>query len=204
MLARNSRQYGLKRIFVGFTIVCSLFAIVNRQIDLDRKEREAVKRLTRLGGWVHHRLRYRLPVRSEEGQQDPQLLGDRTVIVASLVGDAFDDRICSSLRCLRNLQRLYLDQTKVTDAALEELGRLRHLERLSLSGTPIRGSGLKHLSRAARLQELNLSETPISDQSIEHLIRIPGLRKLVIYNTRISRRGIVRLRHACPSLKVFA
>lgn len=197
------RHYGLKGLFVGLTIGCSLLAIVARQADLDRQERDAVTRLKRIGGWVHYRLRYRLPVKLKEGQQHPQLLGDRTVIGVSLRGDFVDNRVCSSLRGLRNLERLYLDQTKVTDAALQELGRLRHLKRLSLRGTPIRGCGLKYLSNVTSLQELNLSKTLITDQAIEDLIRIPGLRKLVIHDTQISQRSIARLRHECPSLEVF-
>ena len=186
------------------TMLCALLGAVNRQMAIDQNEREAVKVVRQLGGWVHYRLRYSLRDESDEDRYERQLIGDRTVTVVSHCGEEIGDGVCNSLHHLRNLRRLYLDETKITDAGLKQIGNLRRLERLSVSGTRISGHGIKELQELKSLQKLNISQASITDQAVDNLIRIHGLRKLVIYDTQISELGIARLRRACPALEIFA
>jgi hypothetical protein len=180
-----------------------LLGAASRQAVLDRDERVVAAKVRQAGGWIHYRLRYRLGRERDGDRSEPQLLGDRTVIVVSLSGHPVDDRICKSLPKCRNLKRLYLDETGLTDVGMKQVGKLARLERLSVSNTSISDFGIRQIQGLERLQELNVSQTGITDQAVTALIRLGSLRRLVIFDTKISQSGVQRLRRACPSLDIF-
>ena len=80
------------------------------------------------------------------------------------------DRGVKHLRNMKSLRNLVLDETRITNACLEDVGRLTNLEEwLGLTQTQITDDGLHHLTRLKKLQNLNLIGTNVSND---------GLRKL--------------------------
>jgi Leucine-rich repeat (LRR) protein len=121
----------------------------------------------------------------------------------------------------KEVERLSLAQTRVTDAGLERLRDLRALreldlyfaefitddgiaalkgiaalERLNLRGTRVTSRVFEAISHFRELHTLDVSYTQIDDTGVELLAELPRLERLAIGGTRI---GVVAL----SSLKLF-
>lgn len=70
-----------------------------------------------------------------------------------------------------------LEASKVTDAALKEVGRLKRLEILKLSSIAVSDAGLKALAPLAGLKELDLCNTKVTDAGLKNRPQ-RGLRKV--------------------------
>lgn len=74
------------------------------------------------------------------------------------------------LRDMRTLRSLVLDETEITDAALEDVGRLTELtEWLGLVRTKITDRGLPHLTGLKKLREVNLIGTSVTSEGLRSL-----------------------------------
>ena len=80
----------------------------------------------------------------------------------------------------RNLTRLHLNHTRVSDDGLKQLVSLQHLEYLNLYGTAVTDAGLQSLAR------------------------LPKLRTLYVWQTAVSESGLERLKTALPRLEAQA
>ncbi|MDB5348344.1 MAG: hypothetical protein JWP89_6721 [Schlesneria sp.] len=110
-----------------------------------------------------------------------------------LSGREINADLITLLRSLPNLERLYLDHTRVTDAELGQLSGLIHLEWLALNDTPISDSGLTHLVGLTQLQLLTLDNTSITDAGLGHFRGLKNLERLGLAQTRVSNNGMHRL-----------
>src|SRR6516165_952119 len=70
---------------------------------------------------------------------------------------------------------LWLGDSEISDAVLDDVGRLTNLEMLSLRDTKITNSQMVYLKGLTRLKWLSLSRTRITAEGLKHLI---GLRNL--------------------------
>jgi Leucine-rich repeat (LRR) protein len=65
------------------------------------------------------------------------------------------------LKTLNKLQKLYLQETKLTDEGLKPLSGLPRLEALDLEKTEVTDEGIKELRELKELQTLDLSQTNV-------------------------------------------
>ena len=100
---------------------------------------------------------------------------------------------------LKQLKRLYIDNSGVGDAGVIELAKLPRLQVLTLNGTRVTDKGLEALTRLRMLQELQLS-FDITDDSAAILARCTNLRVLNLFNTKLTDRGLQPL-GKLPQLK---
>jgi hypothetical protein len=78
---------------------------------------------------------------------------------------------------LKNLQKLGLGGTKVTDAGLKELVGLKSLQTLDLRFTKVTDAGLKELAGLKSLQRLGLHSTKVTDAGLKELRKaLPGCK----------------------------
>jgi len=77
-----------------------------------------------------------------------------------------------------DVNRVYLDNTQITDAELAHLRGLTHLQRLSLDGTQVTDAGLRHLKGLTYLTVLVLSGTKVTDVGAERLQQASGAERL--------------------------
>jgi hypothetical protein len=94
--------------------------------------------------------------------------------------------------------RLWLDDTKVTDAGIKELAHLQGLKELKLAGARITDAGMKELANLTGLQLLDLSRTKVTDAGLKELANLQALRRLELANTPVTDAGIEELRKALP------
>ena len=102
-------------------------------------------------------------------------LADRLVGL-NLRGTAFDDDLARKLTLLPNLERLHLERTRITDAALVPVGTLE------------------------RLKYLNLYGTAVTDAGLPNLRGLPALKSLYVWDTAVTAEGILKLRESLPEV----
>ncbi|MGI8981417.1 MAG: hypothetical protein ACR2FY_19495 [Pirellulaceae bacterium] len=83
----------------------------------------------------------------------------------------FDDDDVRTLPALKNLKKLRVSETIISNAGLERISLLTSLESLDLSSTQVTDKGLVHLRRLVNLKELSLKNTNVTDKGVKELQR---------------------------------
>jgi hypothetical protein len=99
---------------------------------------------------------------------------------------------------MKNLRALYLPNTQITDAGLDNLSTLTELWDLSIGNTRITDAGLARLPEMHQIYSLNLTGTWITDASVEILKRYPTLQMLTLTETSVTEQGIAELKKFLP------
>lgn len=95
-----------------------------------------------------------------------------------LAANAIEDFVLSALpKAVPSLEKLDLSTTKITDKALDYIGKIKHLKRLKLSKNDITDKGLTFLSKLSELKRLDLEETKVTSGGVSALRRaLPGCK----------------------------
>jgi len=92
--------------------------------------------------------------------------------------EAITDASTSYLRANKQLRKLVLRGTDITDVGMPALATLTNLKSLDLSQTMIGNVGLESLPALSELEELNLGGTRITGVNLNFLKLLPKLKKL--------------------------
>jgi len=117
-----------------------------------------------------------------------------------MVAPAVTDNGIRSLGHLKDLVKLTVLQTRLTDGSLPAISRLHALKVLILDGHPITDAGLACLGSLSEIQYLRLSDTRIGDQSLATISKMRHLQRLVISGTAVSDDGMLHIR-SLPELQ---
>ena len=90
----------------------------------------------------------------------------------------------------------------LTDSGLRHVRGLSNVQKMWLNGTKITDAGLKHLNGLSTLKELGLFETNVTDAGLEQLYGLTNLEDLIVEQTRVTDAGIDKLKTALPNCKV--
>lgn len=113
------------------------------------------------------------------------------------------DASLQHLSGLANLKRLVLENTDVTDAGLAYVSVLTSLEGLNLEQTQVSDLGLSRLKTLKHLRELSLNKTQVSDAGLRHIWVHTGLTGLDLRNTKVTEAGVAELQLHLPTCKVL-
>jgi hypothetical protein len=172
MPRRRWLQFSLRTAFVGLTVFAVwLGVIVNRA----REQREAVKAIEALGGWVTY----------------DSLQASDSLLRRWLPQDYID-----------GVEEVSLRSTRATDDVVAHLKALKELERLQLDSCYVTDAGLAHLQGLTNLRVLTLDYTRITDTGLVHLVRLTKLRWLFLQETGVTGEGIARLKKALPNCEI--
>jgi hypothetical protein len=97
-----------------------------------------------------------------------------------------NDAALHSLRNLRSLRFLYINDSTATGAALEAIGELPLLEELDIALLPLNDAQAQHLSKLSQLQVLNAAGTNLGDEGLAAIAQLQNLRSLKVGGTRIT------------------
>jgi internalin A len=142
----------------------------------------------------------------------------KPIIAIQLQETKTEDGDLAKLQSFRNLERLNLSKTRVTNAGLPHVARftrlrtlklsnlsdvtddglvhlqaLKQLERIDLQGTGVNGAGFVHLAVLPNLRAIYLSTDRITDESMKHLEKITTLEELLLAYTKVTDAGIARV-----------
>ena len=99
-----------------------------------------------------------------------------------------------AIKEFKQLERLALGFTDITDVGLYELREIKGLRSLILVNTGITDAGLRYLREVQGLRELDLSQTRITDAGLLELKGLKELRSLFIGKTRVTDAGMKELK----------
>ena len=97
---------------------------------------------------------------------------------------------------------LNLARTSIDDEALGVVADMAELQRLYLEHTKVEGPGLSSLTDLDALEYLNLFGTHVGDEALDHLVELDGLQTVYLMQTEVSEEGVESLKERRPNLSV--
>lgn len=103
----------------------------------------------------------------------------------------------------KELRKLVIPESMVTDAGLANVAKLTRLEYLDLSANEkITDKGMLHVKELERLEFLFLNRTSIGDRGLFELKPLEGLRSLNVALTNVTDDAAMKFADAMPNLRV--
>lgn len=150
-------------------------------------QRDIANQIFELGGYVrfvdrNHKTAYR----------EAQLTDEDFVI--NYVGYAnkyltISREYISVLSQLPHLETVYFGQTKLTDAAIDELAKLRNLKELHFKMCDLNDAQLAKLKVLPKLEMIELFHTELTNDGLKILAEFPALRRLTLENATHAKFG---------------
>jgi hypothetical protein len=98
---------------------------------------------------------------------------------------------------------LDLSSLQLSKAFFEQLPKFKNLERLHLDGSNVSDAELQLLVSLSKLNYLNLFDTQITDQSLAQLKQFPSLQKIFLAQSKVTKSGAGSLAQQRPDLQVI-
>lgn len=131
--------------------------------------------------------------------------GDNSVRVDLSVADK--DKLKEAITGLKDLgDRLaWIDcsHLELSESFYKNISQYKNLERLHLDYSNVSNEDLKSLSDLPKLNYLNLYSTKISDEGIAALIACKSLKKVFLGSTKVTKAGVEKLQAANPELTII-
>jgi hypothetical protein len=103
------------------------------------------------------------------------------------------DADLEQLRVFSSITSLEISGTRITDRGLVHLESFPFLRDLFVADTRVSDVGLAHLSGLRRLTHLSLERTRVKGPGLSHLAQLPSLRWLSLCGTRLTDEDIAQL-----------
>ncbi len=126
----------------------------------------------------------------------------KPVLVVNLGVSGADDAAIALVKGFAKIEKLTLNNTKVTDAGLEPVKALASLKKLYLVDTKITDAGVEKLKDLKELRILSLAGTGVTDAGLEHVKPLANLETLFLHGTKVTDEGVKKLKEALPKLKI--
>jgi len=97
---------------------------------------------------------------------------------------------------------LKLGGTKVTDAAVKEIVKLKNLNKLHLEYTAVTDAGLTTLKDLQYLEYINLVGTKITDAGLKNLASSKSLKNIYIWKSAVTENGVAEVQKLHPDLHI--
>lgn len=127
----------------------------------------------------------------------------RDVRRLALSGSAVTDAGLKYLNGLACLETLRLSDTAITGAGFQDVDGLENLTHLDLVSTKVSDAELVHLNRTPNLKELALTGTMVTDEGLQHLSNKRSLRELFLHDTRVSFAAAKEWQKTMPAVTIY-
>jgi Leucine-rich repeat (LRR) protein len=115
----------------------------------------------------------------------------------------FGDQGMEAISSLPNLMTVQVGNTRVGDAGLlKYCDKKCPVDRLVIDNTKVTDKGLVNLYKLPNLRSLSLTADNITDASVPSLIKLKKLQGLGVRHTKITQAGIERIRAALPNCSI--
>ena len=90
-------------------------------------------------------------------------------------------------------------QLEISHQEMKQIGSLRQLERLVLVNTTISDTSLEPVTKLTKIRTLIISDSLITDAGLQHLHHLANLEQLQLSNTAVTADGVAKLRQQLPN-----
>lgn len=97
-----------------------------------------------------------------------------------------------------------LGNSNVKDSDLRSVTQFTHIQKLYLQNSPVTDEGVKQLKDLRFLEVLNLSGTKVTGRILDEIASWQPLKKLYAYNTAIAEESITSLRSTRPDMEIYS
>jgi hypothetical protein len=108
------------------------------------------------------------------------------VNVINAAKDFGDDQLKMLEPVAERIVWLDLARSQVTDAGMKTVRLMRDLERLHLENTAVTGKGIAELASLAKLEYINLYGTKVDNGIFETFAKLPNLKKAYVWQTAVD------------------
>ena len=107
------------------------------------------------------------------------------------------------LKALKNLERLWLTETKVSGVCFKAWKDGAKLKELELRKSSFTDEGVSNLIVFSRLENLSLNDNyRVTNKALDHVRLLPRLRELALCGTQVTKDGIAAFRESRPGVDV--
>lgn len=99
---------------------------------------------------------------------------------------------------------LKLGDTKITDAALKDLPKLKNLNKLHLEHTGVTDAGIANLKSLPLLEYINLVDTKVGDAGLREAATFKGLRSVYVWQSAVTDSAVSEVSRKNPNLLVVS
>lgn len=97
---------------------------------------------------------------------------------------------------------LKLGDTKITDAALKEITKFKNLNKLHLEHTTVTDAGISNLKNLPLLEYINLVDTKVGDAGLKEAATFKGLRSVYVWQSAVTDSAVSEVIRKYPGLMV--
>lgn len=117
----------------------------------------------------------------------------RKLTSITLTGE-LDRLIFKKAAGLRHIETLDLNDSNLEDSHLRLLANCKTLRKLSCNNTKITNAGVNEIAGLTELVSLGLEGTAIDDAAMESVGKLTGLKRLYMMNTPVTDQGVMKLK----------
>nr|WP_295932453.1 c-type cytochrome domain-containing protein [uncultured Dyadobacter sp.] len=141
----------------------------------------------------------------KEGLVVSTIASNSHVIEVSAVNhSSFNDAQMTLLKPVaEQLITLKLGNTGITDRALKEMGVMKNLTRIYLENTAVTDAGIAALkNNTPHLEYVNLTGTKVTDAGLMELMANPNVKRIFVWQSAITENGITAARKKRPDAQI--
>jgi len=141
----------------------------------------------------------------EYGATITPISADSPMVVVEFISgysEIGDDFVKQLYLIAPNIAELDLKRTKITDAALKDIGNFARLTKLNLSDTGVTDAGIAHLVNLKYLDWINLYGTKVTDECLPDIAKIRSFKTMYFTKTKVTEDGLDKLRTVFSKAKI--
>lgn len=99
---------------------------------------------------------------------------------------------------------LRLGGTQITDGALKEIAKLKNLTKLHLEHTAVTDKGIAELKALPHLEYLNLIDSKVGDAGLKNVATMKSLRSIYIWQSAVTDSAVAQTGRQFPGLQIVS
>jgi hypothetical protein len=123
--------------------------------------------------------------------------------VSAVNAPKFSDKdIALLLPVAEQVTWLKLGGTQITDGGLKDLAKLKNLTKLHLEHTGVTDQGIAQIKSLPHLEYLNVIDTKIGDAGLKDIASIKGLRSIYVWQSAVTDSAVAQTARKTPGLQI--
>ncbi|WP_353722774.1 c-type cytochrome domain-containing protein [Dyadobacter sp. 676] len=123
--------------------------------------------------------------------------------VSAVNAPQFSDKdIALLLPVAEQVTWLKLGGTQITDGALKEIAKLKNLTKLHLEYTGVTDQGLAQIKGLPHLEYLNVIDTKIGDSGLKNIAAMKSLRSIYVWQSAVTDSAVAQTARQTPGLQI--